>query len=49
MSSSADFFKVTFLLLIYSLYQTYGLLPILFLKVVCSLLSQGTERGALPA
>lgn len=47
MNSSADLVKVIFLLLIYILHQTYGLLPILFLKVVHSLLSQGTERGAL--
>lgn len=48
MSSSIDFFKVTFLLFIYLLHQTYGLLSLLFLKAICSLLSQGVERGALP-
>jgi len=47
MSSSVDFFKVTYLLLIYLFHQTYGLLPILLLKVVCVLPSQGMERGVL--
>lgn len=48
MSSSTDFFEVTFLLLIDLFHQPYGVLPLLFLKVICSLLNQGMERGALP-